>query len=69
MQKEIKWNANINLKSYFFKHNYDDWSENKESTDKGKSIDLSDMPPLEEATGRKWLKILTPSKSLTRRAI
>ena len=53
MQKEIKWNANINLKSYFFKHSYDDWSENKESTDKEKSIDLSDMPPLEEATGRK----------------
>ena len=53
MQKEIKWNANINLKSYFFKHNYDDCSENKESTDKEKSIDLSDMPPLEEATGRK----------------
>ena len=48
MQKEIKWNANINLK-----HDYDDWSENKESTDKEISIDLSDMPPLEEAKGRK----------------
>ena len=67
MQKETKWNANINLKSYFFKH--DDWSENKESTDKEKSTDLSDMLPLEKATGRKWLKILIPSKSLTRRAI
>ena len=64
MQKEIKWNANINLK-----HDYDDWSENKESTDKEISIDLSDMPPLEEAKGRKWLKILTPNKSLTRRTI
>ena len=28
-------------------HNYDDWSENEESTDKEESIDLSDMPPLE----------------------
>ena len=38
---------------YLLKHNYDNWFENKKSTDKEKlteekeSVDLFDMPPLE----------------------
>ena len=38
MLKEMKLSANIILKGYFFKiHNYDDWSDKEESTDKEKS--------------------------------
>ena len=51
-------------------HNYDDWSENEESTDKEESLDLSDMPPLEGdrkvVKEGKGLKILTPNKLLIR---
>ena len=45
------------------------WFENEESTDKEKSVDLSDMPPLEgdeeEVKEGKGLRILTPNKLLT----
>ena len=57
-------------------YNYDVWFENEESTDttsrksdKHKSADLSDMPPLEgaeEIKEGKGLKILSPNKLLTR---
>ena len=32
---------------YFLKHNYEPRFENEESTDREKSVYLSDMPPLE----------------------
>ena len=50
---------------YFLKHNYDDWFKNEEladktkKSDKEKSVDLSDMPPLKddgEVKERKGLK-------------
>ena len=54
-------------------YNYDDWSDKEELTDKEKSVDLSDMAPLEgdkeevkEGTG---LNILPPNKLLTRLSI
>ena len=59
---------------YFLKHNYDNWFEKEELDDttsskiyKEESGDLSDMAPLEgdEKEG-KGLKILTPSKLLTK---
>ena len=59
---------------YFLKHNYDNWFEKEELDDttsskiyKEESADLSDMAPLEgdEKEG-KGLKILTPSKLLTK---
>ena len=62
--------ANLFLETY----NYDPWFQNEELSDttiksgKEESIDLSDMPPLEddeEVTERKGLKILTPNKLLT----
>ena len=57
---------------YFLKHNYDDWFENEESTDKTRESDKEepDIPPLEGDEGEvkegKGLKVLTPSKLLTR---
>ena len=54
-------------------YNYDDWSDKEELTDKEKSVDLSDMAPLEgdreevkEGTG---LNILPPNKLLTRLSV
>ena len=56
-------------------YNYDVWFENEESTDttrkcdKEESVNLSDMPPLEddgEVKEGKGLKILTANKLLTR---
>ena len=46
-----------------------DWFENEESTDKEESVDLSDMPRLEDdgdIKEGKGLKILTLNKLLTR---
>ena len=63
--------VNLFLETY----NYEDRSENEESTDKTRkndkeeSVDLSDMPPLEsheEIKERKGLKLLTPNKLLAR---
>ena len=74
MLKENKMSPNMILISYFLKHNYDVWFENKESsdkeesTDKKKSTDLPPMPVLEgdEIKEGKGIKILTPSKLLPR---
>ena len=49
--------------------NWDDWFENEESSVKEESVDLSDMPTLEdneEIKEGKRLNILTPNKLLTR---
>ena len=58
-------------------YNYDVWFENEESSDtrkydKEESVNLSDMPPLEddgEVKEGKGLKILTANKLLTRRPV
>ena len=67
-------NSNYKPKKLFIEgYNYNDWSENVESSDKEESVDLPDMPPLEddekEVKERKGLKILTPNKLFTRSPI
>ena len=72
-----KWNR-MDPKNFFLKrYDYSVWSENRkestdenELTDKEKSVDLSDMLPLEgdeeEVKQRKLLRILNPKKQLPR---
>ena len=63
---ELKYDSdNLFLKTY----SYNDWFENEQSINEEESVDLSDIPPLEgdkEEKEGKGLKILTPSKLLTR---
>ena len=53
---------------YFLEHNYDPRFENEESTVREKSVDLSDMSPIEgdeeEMKEDKGFKIWTPNKLL-----
>ena len=64
---ELKYDLiNLFLETY----NYDLWFENEEPTDWEKSVDLSDIPPLEgveeEVKEGKGLEHLTPHKLLTK---
>ena len=50
-------------------YDYDGWFTKEELDDGEKSVDLSDMPPLEgdeEVKEGKGVKVLTPNKFLTR---
>ena len=67
---ELKYDLiNLFLETY----NYDLWFENEELTDWEKSVDLSDIPPLEgveeEVKEGKGLENLTPHKLLTKLSI
>ena len=67
---ELKYDLiNLFLETY----NYDLWFENEEPTDWEKSVDLSDIPPLEgveeEVKEGKGLEHLTPHKLLTKLSI
>ena len=64
-----KYNPKYDPKKLFLKaYNYDVWFENEELIDKEESTDLRPMPALEgdEVKEGKGLKILNPSKLLTR---
>ena len=77
MKKDEQMNSKYKPKKSFIKgHNYNDSCENvelsnkKEAFDQEKSVDLSDMPPLEgngeEVKEGKGLKVLTPKKLLAK---